>query len=296
MDLAAKFAAEARRSVSLLGVLLLGGLLFFAQPRLIVLPSIRADEVKPVATKNAGERPNAARPAQRQWLDKVAAFFRHWTVNIALITVGLIGLIFEFKYPGTTFPGAVAAICFVLFFWAYSFVGEFTLLAILLFLLGIVFLGIEVFVVPGLGFSGVAGAALMFLGLLLVTLDHWPSDAEDWTNLGSRFGSFAVAMALAGAGAFALTWSLPSLPFFNRMVLTPPGEEAASTHPLSLSNSGPVELLGAIGVAVTPLRPSGKAQFGEQFLDVISEGDYCAPGGRVRVVEIEGKRIVVKEI
>ena len=50
----------------------------------------------------------------------------------------------------------MAAICFVLFFWAYSFVGEFTLLAILLFLLGLVFLGIEVFVVPGLGFSGVA--------------------------------------------------------------------------------------------------------------------------------------------
>ena len=57
-----------------------------------------------------------------------------------------------------------------------------------------------------------------------------------------------------------------------------------------------MELLGAIGVAVTPLRPAGKAQFGEQFLDVIAEGDYVSPGGRVRVVEIEGMRIVVKEI
>ena len=300
MDLVAKFA-EARSGVSLIGVLMLSGLLFFAQPRLSVVPSIHADETKAIVVKtsvNATEQPAAdgTRPAQRQWLDKVAAFFRLLSVNIALITIGLIGLIFEFKYPGSTFPGAVAAICFVLFFWAYSFVGEFTLLAILLFLLGLVFLGIEVFVVPGLGFSGVAGAVLMFIGLLLVTLDHWPNDSEDWTNLGSRFGSFAVAMALAIAGAFALTWSLPSLPFFNRMVLAPPNEEEANAHPLSLSNSGSVELLGAIGVAVTPLRPSGKAQFGEQFLDVISDGDYCAPGGRVRVVEIEGKRIVVKEI
>ena len=76
----------------------------------------------------------------------------------------------------------MAAICFVLFFWAYSFVGQFTLLAILLFLLGLVLLGIEVFVVPGLGFAGVAGAALMFLGLLLVTLAHWPNDQNDWTD------------------------------------------------------------------------------------------------------------------
>ena len=57
-----------------------------------------------------------------------------------------------------------------------------------------------------------------------------------------------------------------------------------------------VDLLGAMGVAVTPLRPSGKAQFGGQFLDVIAEGDYVAPGGRVQVIEIEGTRIVVKEV
>jgi len=55
-------------------------------------------------------------------------------------------------------------------------------------------------------------------------------------------------------------------------------------------------LLGAIGVAVTTLRPSGKAQFGEEFLDVIAEGDYVNPGSRVQVIEIEGNRIVVKEV
>ena len=72
---------------------------------------------------------------------------------VALIALGLVGLIFEVKFPGSTFPGSVAAICFVLFFWAHSFVGHFTLLAILLFLLGLVFLGIEVFVVPGICFA-----------------------------------------------------------------------------------------------------------------------------------------------
>jgi membrane-bound ClpP family serine protease len=285
----------------MLGALLLGGLFLFALPRPLVSPSADAGDRKSLPTKTVVKRVEqpeavASRPAQGQWLDRIAEFFRHWTVSIALITIGLIGLIFEFKYPGTTLPGSVAAICFVLFFWAYSFVGQFTLLAILLFLLGLVFLGIEVFVVPGLGFSGVAGAGLMFIGLLLVTLVHWPSDQNDWTNLGSTFGSFAIAMALAVVGALALTWSLPSLPFLNRMVLTPPRLDNENAHSLSLSNSGPIELLGAIGVAVTPLRPSGKAQFGGQFLDVMAEGDYVAPGGRVRVVEIEGKRIAVKEV
>lgn len=274
-------------------VLLLGVLLMLAWQRYVPVASVQADD-QPVIVGKANEVKAApTRPPQALWLDRIAEFFRLPIVNVALIALGLIGIFFEFKLPGTTFPGAVAAICFVLFFWAYSFVGQFTLLAILLFLLGLVFLGIEVFVVPGLGFSGVAGAVLMFVSLLLVTLEHWPTDQNDWTNLGATFGTFAIGLVLAVAGATALTWSLPGIPFLNRIVLTPSAEEDVSSPVLSQTG---MQLLGAIGVAATPLRPSGKAQFGEEFLDVIAEGDYVAPGGRVQVIEIEGSRIVVKEV
>jgi membrane-bound serine protease (ClpP class) len=136
----------------------------------------------------------------------------------------------------------------------------------------------------------------MFLGLLLVTLDHWPADQNDWTEFGASFGSIAIGVALAVVGAVALTWSLPNVPILNRMVLKPPADVPESTANSALSHSGALMLLGAIGVAVTHLRPSGKAQFGEQFVDVLAEGSYVAPGGRVRVVEIEGPQIVVKEV
>jgi len=55
-------------------------------------------------------------------------------------------------------------------------------------------------------------------------------------------------------------------------------------------------LLGAIGVAATPLRPAGKVKFGDEYIDVVAEGAYVDPGTRVQVVEIEGNRIVVKEV
>jgi membrane-bound serine protease (ClpP class) len=270
-------------------VLAIGALLLASAP--LAAPRVCAD-VPPI---NAPLVESPA-PAPNHLLDRVAEFFRYPIVYVALLTVGVIGLIFEFKLPGTTLPGSVAAICFVLFFWAYSFVGQFTLLAILLFLLGLVLLGVEVFVVPGLGFSGIAGVALMFIGLLLVTLAHWPHTPNDWANVGSTFGSIAIALAMAVAGALALTWSLPNVPLLQRMVLKPPVEEEATHLAVSLSNSGALALLGAIGVAATPLRPSGKAQFGEQFLDVIAEGEYVPPGGRVKVIEIEGSRVVVKEV
>lgn len=238
--------------------------------------------------------PAVGRPPQSQWLDRVAEFFRNPAVNFALVTLGIIGLIFEFKFPGKTLPGSIAALCFVLFFWANSFVGRFTILAIFLFLLGLVLLALEVFVVPGFGFTGVSGVALMFLGLLLMTLENWPNEQEEWKDFGASFGTLAASALLAVVGAVALTWSLPNVPFLNRMILKPPSEPVANA--LSLSNSGVNDLIGAIGVAVTPLRPSGKAQFGGQFHDVLAEGDYVAPGSRVQVVEIEGTRVVVKEV
>jgi membrane-bound ClpP family serine protease len=255
-------------------------------------PAVHADELLQKKETPAVE-PQAAPP---QLLDRIARFLRAPVVYVPLIAVGLIGLIFEIKHPGTTFPGAVAAVCFVLFFWAHSFVGEFTLLAILLFLLGLAFVGIEVFLVPGLGFSGVAGAVLMFAGLLVVTLEQWPSTQDAWTDVGGTLGGLAIGLVLAVVGALALRWSLPKLSILNRAAMKPPAAKADSAVPSALLNSGQLALLGAIGVAVTPLRPSGKAQFGEQFFDVVAEGDCVAPGGRVQIIAIEVARMVVKEV
>src|SRR5687767_14738644 len=91
---------------------------------LLSAASVRAQEAdaRPHAVAAVNHQPKAAAPGpQSQWLDRIAEFFRVPIVYIALITVGIIGLIFEFKLPGTTFPGSVAALCFVLFFWAHSF-------------------------------------------------------------------------------------------------------------------------------------------------------------------------------
>ena len=55
-------------------------------------------------------------------------------------------------------------------------------------------------------------------------------------------------------------------------------------------------LLGAVGTSATALRPAGMAQFGEAYIDVVSEGNYIPAGVRVQVVEIEGNRVVVKEV
>ena len=205
--------------------------------------------------------------------------------------LGIIGLILEMKMPGTTVPGVISALCFVLFFWSYSFVGEFTMLAILLFILGVILVGVEIFVLPGFGFTGISGVLLIIVSLGLVTLERWPKTPQEWSSLLGTFGTFGASLVVAVLGAILVAWYLPSIPYANRLVLQPPGEDVAAHEP-----AVPLALLGAIGVATTSLRPAGTAQFGDDFHDVIAEGDFVDPGRRVQVIEIEGTRIVVKEI
>lgn len=236
------------------------------------------------------------RVSRVDWLDSVADFFREPIVNVLLIMLGIIGLTLELKMPGTTLPGILGAICFVLFFWAYSFVGQFTMLAVLLFVLGLILLAFEIFVVPGFGVPGISGVLLVIGSLVLVTLERMPQSSGDWLQLGGTLTMFGISLVGAIAGAITLAWYLPNIPYMNRLILKPPtetGEEAATPAPLSETRA---DLLGAIGEAATVLRPAGKARFGDEFLDVSSQGEYVNPGSRVQIIEIEGNRIVVKEV
>ncbi|MHC4480749.1 MAG: NfeD family protein [Planctomycetota bacterium] len=55
------------------------------------------------------------------------------------------------------------------------------------------------------------------------------------------------------------------------------------------------ELVGAEGEAATPLRPSGIAYFDSRRYDVVTRGEMLPRGTRVRVMEVSGNRVVVKE-
>jgi membrane-bound ClpP family serine protease len=245
--------------------------------------------------------PTRVEVSRDDWLDAIANFLREPLVNVFLIMVGVAGLILELKMPGFGVPGIVAAICFVLFFWAHAFAGqstwEFTLLALLLFLLGIVLLGIEIFLLPGFGVTGISGIALVVISLVLVLLERMPSTSQEWTSLGTALTTVGAGLVAGMAAAVVIGRYLPNIPYASRLVLQPPEDPVDTGEPERTQEGlAATALLGAIGVAATTLRPAGKAQFGEQFLDVTAEGDYVNPGARVQVIEIEGNRIVVKEV
>jgi membrane-bound ClpP family serine protease len=241
--------------------------------------------------------PEEIHEVRTDWLTDVANFLCHPVVSVFLVMIGITGLVLELKLPGVGLPGVVAAICFVLYFWAHSqLAGHLTMLAVLLFLLGLILIGLEVFLVPGLGITGISGIVLVIVSLGLVTLVKKPETTHEWMEFGTTLTTLSLGLLGAVGGAFALAYYLPHIPGANRLVLAPPAEPTDMLEEEMPPSEGFGALLGSIGEAATTLRPAGKARFGDEFVDVVAEGSFVEAGARVQVIEIEGNRIVVKEI
>jgi membrane-bound ClpP family serine protease len=238
------------------------------------------------------------RSSEPSWLDNFAAFLRRPEVSILLVIIGIAGMVLEMKAPGLIIPGVVAAVCFILFFWAQTqFGGQLIYLAIMLFLLGLALIGIEIFLIPGFGVTGVCGILLVLAGLVLAGLDRAPETSGDWADLVRSILTYALTMAGAVVLAFVLSRYLPKIPYANRLMLVPPEDRPEVEELPALPGvEVAVALLGQVGTATSMLRPAGTAKFGDRYADVVTEGDFIPPGTAIQVVEVEGTRVVVKRV
>jgi len=241
----------------------------------------------------------SVRDSKPGWLDDFAAFLRRTEVWILLLIIAFAGLILEVKMPGATIPGLVALVCFVLFFWSQAYANGATVyLAIALFVLGLMLLGVEVFILPGFGVTGISGVLLILAGVGLATFEKAPSTTEEWVAFTKR--QVTIGFSLVGSGflAFFFARYLPKIPYVNRLMLAPPSDQPGQD-----SDSSPLPgaelaagLLGQVGTATSMLRPAGMARIGDVYTDVVTEGDFIEPGTSIQVVEVEGTRIVVKRV
>ncbi len=256
--------------------------------------TVTGTDVQAVATLYGFREVRQADPG---WLDRFAEFLRLPVVTVLLVVIGFTGLILELKAPGLTVPGIIAALCFILVFWSQSrFSGQTFVLAFLLFLLGLVLVGIEIFVLPGFGAAGIFGILAMLAGLALVTFERVPESGAEWGRLGLKVSQYLLAMVGAIGLALLIARFLPKVPYANRMILEAPAERGESPAEFLPGASEAAQLLGAIGTTHTPLRPAGVVRFGDKFVDVVSDGTFIPAGSRVQVIQVEGTRIVVKEV
>ena len=240
-------------------------------------------------------------PVASTWVDTLIAVLNSPVGGFLLITLGIICVYIELHLPSGFFA-ILATVFFSLFFWSRFLGGTAGTLELVLFLLGMGLLALEIFVIPGFGVFGVSGILLTMASLILAS--HTFSGmtvTESFEESISSLGSLAGAMVTVIAVAAVLNRFLPTIPFLNRLILTPPGYAPAEVDGPILSpsllatHSQPAAVdVGATGVTASALRPSGKAMFGDKYLDVVSDGAYIDHGTAIEVIRVAGNRIIVR--
>ena len=236
-------------------------------------------------------------------VDALIVILNYPFITGLLLVIGMVALVIEFSAPGMSVGGLVSIACFGLFFWSRFLGGTSGWFEVILFVIGLSFVLLEIFVIPGIGVAGIGGAALILCSLVLASRHVMlPESSRDLQSLTidvltvlGAFAGFFVAMLFVAR-------HLGELPMISRLALAPIVEnsEASTT---SLATPSRTEFfdhqqvqIGQEGQAIGPLRPSGRIRIGDELLDVVTEGDFVDSDTRVKVVAKNGNRIVVRAV
>lgn len=209
-----------------------------------------------------------------------------------LLMAGLLGIYIEFKTPGFGLPGILGIAAIALFFWGHHIAGLAGMENVALFVLGLIFIGIEVFVFPGHAIPGVIGISLVLYSLLSAMVERVPGSVWklDMTMIQTPLLKLALGIVLAAvAGSFIVRF-LPRSRAGHWLVL----DSATTAQQGYTGATAEQSLLGQQGVTATQLRPSGGALFGEKRVDVITSGEFIDANTPIRVTSVSGNRIVVE--
>ncbi|HEY3332048.1 MAG TPA: NfeD family protein [Capsulimonadaceae bacterium] len=197
-------------------------------------------------------------------------------IGIALIAMEL--LTFHTHGLLAIIGGLLLAAVFV----AHIVAGAATVTGLLLFLAGVALFFVETHLFPGHGLSAAAGLVLIFAGMFF---------ALGGTHSNAIFSLTGAVLVTFGSLA-AFFMYLPRSRVWRKIGQNSQ-QRASEGYVSSQDYTG---YIGATGIAVTLLRPSGTAEVNGERLSVVSEGDFVQPGARVEVTFVAGNRIVVREI
>lgn len=223
------------------------------------------------------------------WAEDFIRFLNEPIISSLLIMIGLVGMFVEIKTPGWGLPGTMALIALALFFGSGYLLDLVSSIEIIIFVIGVILLVVEIFVIPGFGVAGIIGVICIVAGIFLGLISDFP--VLDFSFVRIAILQLAGSFIAGGVLIFGISKFLPKSKRFSHLILS---DEESTTLGYT-SNPDLKALSGFEGTSLTILRPSGTALINEKRVDVVTEGDYIDKGKNIVVVRVEGSKVVVKE-
>ncbi|HCY77939.1 MAG TPA: peptidase [Ignavibacteriales bacterium] len=224
------------------------------------------------------------------WAEGVVRFLNNPIISSILIMIGFFGLMAEIKTPGWGVAGTTGLIALTLFFGSSYILQLASIVEILMFVIGLGLLLAEIFIIPGFGIAGISGIILIFASIFLSLLGSKPF--IDMHDVSIAIIQLSGAMLFALLGIFLLAKYLPKSSAFNKLVLS----ESEKADKGFVSYPSEKDLIGKTGIAFTTLRPGGTAEFDGKRVDVVADSEYINQGTKIKVLRVEGIKVVVTPI
>ena len=228
------------------------------------------------------------------WLDKLIQFLLNPFLQSIFMMMIVGGIFVEIRTPGIGLPLLTAVVGALLYF-APAYLGHLAeYWEILLFVVGLILVGLEIFVIPGFGVAGISGIVLVVLSLALAMVDN----TELWTwegklNLEPILRPTGLVIISATAAIFGSVWLVKKLyatRSFDHIALR---QEMKASDGFTGVVSGLESLVGEEVVVFTDMRPSGKVKTrdGRIHEAALKFGGYASKGESLRVVSAEQGRL-----
>nr|WP_287935446.1 NfeD family protein [Algoriphagus sp.] len=227
-------------------------------------------------------------------VDKIIAFFLSPAISGVLILIIIGGIYFELQTPGIGFPLLAAIIATLLYFIPYYLNGLADNWEILMFVIGVILLAVELFVIPGFGIFGVLGIIMILGGLVLGMLPNQDFNF-DFVPASQLFGALLTVILAALASVGLVFWLTPKVNEWGafRTITLSTTQDRSQGYTSSIYSEN---LKGKIGTVHSRLRPSGKVEIEGEIYDAYSRGEFLEQGEKIMVISTEGTSLRVKKL
>ena len=228
------------------------------------------------------------------WVDRLIDLLLNPLLQSIFMMMIIGGIFVEIRTPGIGLP-LVTAIVGALLYFAPGYVGNLVEhWEILLFVIGLILIGIEIFVLPGFGVCGISGILCVVIALAFSMVDNIELYRWDGSlNLRPLIKPVGIVVFSATAAIFGSVWLVRKLyatRSFDNIALR---QEMKAEEGFVGVVSGMESLIGEEVTVFTDMRPSGKVQTsdGKIYEATLKFGGFASKGDRLRVLSAEQGRL-----
>ena len=200
------------------------------------------------------------------------------------------GIYLEIKTPGVGIPALISITAALFYFIPDYLHGFLAYWELLIFIIGVILIILEVFVIPGFGIAGIAGIICVFAGLFLSMVNNVDFDFDNVNSTALSIAYRTIGIGFIGSIVLAV---LSFKVFVKSKAFEKIALQKTVASKVNISNR---HLQDAEGIAITVLRPSGKVQIGEQTLDAETMGEFVEMNSKIKVIDDTQHIIKVKAV